>query len=178
MTILAFAASTSSKSINRKLVIYAATFLEQDVEIVDLNDFALPLFSEDIERELGQPAIARAFIDKIKSSTGVMISFAEHNGSYSAAYKNLFDWCSRIETKVFQQKPVVFLSTSPGTRGGASVLEIASRSAPFFGAELVGSLAIPSFHQNFDQERQSLSDSELNGKLIILINEFNNVITH
>ncbi len=84
---------------------------------------------------------------KIAESEAIIISFAEHNGSYSAAYKNLFDWCSRINPKVFQNKPVVMLVTSPGPGGAGRVLA-ATTSAPYFDADLKGSLSIPSFYDN------------------------------
>ena len=120
MKIIAFAASNSKKSINKQLVIYAANLLEgAEVEVLDLNDYELPLFSVDKEQELGQPQLAQDFFAKIGASDALIISFAEHNGSYTAAYKNIFDWCSRINQKIFQDKPVVLLSTSPGARGGS-----------------------------------------------------------
>ena len=115
MKILAFAASSSKKSINKRLVTYAASLLQgADVEVLDLNDFEMPLFSVDKEEELGHPALAKAFLSKIAASDALIISFAEHNGSYSAAYKNLFDWCSRAGAKVFHDKPLVLLATSQG----------------------------------------------------------------
>ncbi|MFZ6657062.1 NADPH-dependent FMN reductase [Undibacterium sp. TJN19] len=167
MKLLAFAASSSKKSINKQLVSYAASLVKDaEVELLDLNDYELPLFSADREAELGKPALAQAFLDKIAASDAIIISFAEHNGSYSAAYKNLFDWCSRANQKVFQGKPVVMLSTSPGARGGASVLAAATGSAPFFGAQVKASLSIPVFYDNFDVEKQVLKNEELQGKLM------------
>ena len=63
MKLLAFAASSSSKSINKQLVTYAASLVEDaDVEVLDLNDYELPLFSEDREKELGHPDLAKAFL--------------------------------------------------------------------------------------------------------------------
>lgn len=54
MNVIAFAASSSKKSINKQLVTYAASLLETArVEVLDLNDFELPLFSVDKEQELG-----------------------------------------------------------------------------------------------------------------------------
>ena len=167
MKLLAFAASNSKKSINKQLVTYAATLLDGAVvEVLDLNDYELPLFSVDREQELGQPERAKAFMAKVAASDAVMISFAEHNGSYSAAYKNLFDWCSRIGQKVFQDKPLVLLSTSPGARGGASVLAAATSSAPFFAGHVIASLSIPSFHENFDVERGMLKNEVLKTRLV------------
>lgn len=163
MKVLAFAASSSKKSINKKLVTYASSLLDDaDIEVLDLNDYELPLFSQDKEEEIGQPALAKAFLAKIEASDALIISFAEHNGSYSAAYKNLFDWCSRINPKVFQKKSMILLSTSPGARGGASVLAQAVNSAPFFGGEVLASYSLPNFYENFDLEKACLKNEEIN----------------
>jgi NAD(P)H-dependent FMN reductase len=171
MKLLAFAASSSKKSINLQLVRHAASLLPgADVEILDLNDYELPLFSADREAELGKPALAAAFLQKITDCDALIISFAEHNGSYSAAFKNLFDWCSRQNGKVWQSKPMVLLATSPGARGGASVLAQALNSAPFFGGQVKGSLSIPAFHDNFDGERGVLKNPELAQQLQSTVN--------
>jgi len=123
MKILAFAASNSKQSINKELAQYAARLLDDaSTEVLDLNDYELPLFSVDKEAELGQPELAKAFLAKIADSDALIISFAEHNGTYSVAYKNLFDWCSRINKKVYQQKAIILLATSPGPGGAARVL--------------------------------------------------------
>jgi len=177
MKLLAFAATNSRKSINKQLVTYAANLVEgAEVEVLDLNDYELPLFSEDREAELGQPERARAFLNKIANSDAVMISFAEHNGSYSAAYKNLFDWASRAGKKVYQDKPAILLSTSLGPRGGASVLAAATHSMPYFGGNVKASLAIPSFHENFDMELGVLRNEALNVQLYDAVNELNELI--
>lgn len=162
MKVVAFAASSSQHSINKKLVTYAVKFLKNsDVEILDLNDYELPLFSVDREAQLGHPALAKTFFDKIGESDGLIISFAEHNGSYSAAYKSLFDWCSRINPKVFQNKPMVLLSTSPGSRGGGTVLATATASAPHYGGRVKASLSVPNFDENFDIESGCITDPEI-----------------
>ncbi|MBI3480420.1 MAG: NAD(P)H-dependent oxidoreductase [Nitrosomonadales bacterium] len=177
MKILAFAASNSRKSINKQLVAYAASLVKDvEIEVLDLNDYELPLFSEDREQELGHPELAKAFIAKIAASDALMISFAEHNGSYSAAWKNLFDWSSRIGRNVFQGKPMVLLSTSPGSRGGASVLAAATNSMPFFGGDVKASLSIPSFHENFDIKRGVLSNEELNAKLVEAVRQLQELV--
>ncbi|MGR5065120.1 NADPH-dependent FMN reductase [Photobacterium sp. DNB22_13_2] len=170
MKVVAFAASNSSTSINKQLVTYAASQLEgMNVEVLDLNDFELPLFSQDKEKELGQPSLAQAFLRKVQSADALLISFAEHNGSYTAAYKNLFDWVSRIEPKVYQDKPVVLLSTSPGPGGAKNVLAAAEASMPFFGAEVKAALSVPSFYDNFDPENGGIIHPELNDKIVTTI---------
>ena len=114
MKITCFAASSSRESINKKLVTYVASLVaDAEVEILDLNDYELPLFSVDREAELGQPPLAQAFLDKISGSDALIIAFAEHNGCYSAAYKNIYDWVSRIQPKVYQDRRMLLLATSP-----------------------------------------------------------------
>ncbi len=49
MKILAFAASSSSASINKKLATYAANLVAQaEVEVLDINNYEMPIFSEDL----------------------------------------------------------------------------------------------------------------------------------
>ena len=162
MKVTCFAASSSRRSINKQLVTYVAGLIDNaDVEILDLNDYELPLFSVDREAELGQPALAQAFLDKIHASDALVISFAEHNGCYSAAYKNLYDWVSRIQPKVYSDKRMLLLSTSPGGRGGKSVMELALAQLPRFGGEVRASVSVPSFEENFDSARGVLTNTEL-----------------
>ena len=162
MKLLAFAATNNSKSINKQLATYAASLVEgADVEILDINDYEMPLFSQDREEELGHPALAQQFFAKLGEADGIIISFAEHNGSYTAAYKNLFDWTSRIDQKVFQGKPLVLLATSPGPGGANTVLTAATGSAPYFAADVKASLSIPSFFDNFDMEAGAMRNEEL-----------------
>lgn len=171
-----FAASSSRNSINRKLVTYVASLVEDAaVEVLDLNDYELPLFSIDREAELGQPPLAQAFLDKIHASDALIISFAEHNGCYSAAYKNLYDWVSRIQAKVYQDKRMLLLATSPGGRGGQAVLELALSQIPRFGGEIRASLSVPMFMDNFDVDRAAISngdiDAEIRAALVRLLSD-------
>ena len=169
--IIAFAASSSSRSINRQLVSYATGLLaDAEVEILDLNDFELPLFSVDREDQLGQPDLAHSFVKKIENCDGIIISFAEHNGCYSAAYKNIFDWASRIKPKVYQDKPMVLLATSPGGRGGKSVLELALSQIPRFGGQVKASLSVPMFAENFDLDSGTISNDEIGAQLQAAVN--------
>jgi len=175
MKILAFAATSSSKSINRELVRYTVKQISNqydgtEIEILDINDFELPLFSEDKEAEMGQPELAKVFIEKIASSDVLIISFAEHNGSYTVAYKNIFDWASRVNPKVFQNKPMIMLATSPGPGGAASVLASATASAPYFDGDVKASLSIPNFYDNFDSEQGRIVNNDLNEQLVEAIN--------
>ena len=166
MKLLAFAASNSKKTINGQLIRYAVSLIKgAETEILDLNDFEMPLFSVDRENEWGIPELAHRFYDKIGAADALLISLAEHNYSYTVAFKNLFDWASRVDSKVYQGKPLVLLATSPGARGAAGVLATAVKSAPHFGADLKGSLSIPGFYKNFDNTTGKVSNPEVQAEL-------------
>lgn len=149
--IIAFAGSSSKTSINKQLATYAANLFENaSVEVLDLNDYEMPVFSVDKEKEHGIHSLATDFYAKIGSADLIVISFAEHNGNYSTAFKNVLDWTSRINAKTFQEKEMLLLATSPGARGGSSVLDIATKRFPFQGGIVKGSFSLPSFYENFD----------------------------
>ncbi len=179
MNLFAFAASSSRHSINKQLVGYATRLLEDGglianvtVDSFDLSETEIPLYSIDREKADGIHPGARDFYDRIGRADGLLISFAEHNGSYTAAYKNLYDWASRIDKRVFQGKPTVMLSTSIGARGGSNVLATAVAAARFFGNDVKASLSVPSFRQSFDEESLSLSDPTLDAQFRAALSAF------
>ena len=169
--LLAFGASNSSTSINKQLAKYAAgLFKNAQVDLLDLNDYEMPIYSYDREKKDGFPQLANDFYKKIGEADFILISFAEHNGAYSTAFKNIFDWMSRINGKTFQEKPMLLLATSPGARGGASVLEIASNRFPRQAGIVKGTFSLPSFNENFDTEKGRISNEELRNQLLDIVN--------
>lgn len=168
--IAAFAGSTSKTSINKQLATYAAGKLnEVAFDVLDLNDFKVPLFSEDEERENEYPEGATLFNEALDSYDGFIVSLAEHNGSYSAAFKNLFDWASRKNREIFRNKPVLLMATSPGGRGGASVLAAANTSFPHFGAQIASNFSLPVFYENF---KEGIVSEEKEKELLEAVSSF------
>ncbi|WP_425099570.1 NADPH-dependent FMN reductase [Tropicibacter sp. S64] len=165
MKILAIAATNSRTSINRTLVSHAAERLARahhDAEIshVDLNDYEMPIYSVDREAESGVPQPAQDLLARIGEADAVLVSFAEHNGTVTAAWKNVFDWMSRANAQVWQGKPLVMLSATPGPRAGANVLASQELVAPFFGADLRGAKGIGPWGEAWDAETGSLTRDE------------------
>lgn len=173
--IIAFAGSNSINSINKKLAIYVANQTNNtSVEVLDLNDYEMPLYGIDYEQVHGIPDNAQLFLNKIKDADGIVISLAEHNGNFSAAFKNLYDWMSRIEGKVWNDKSMFLLATSPGGRGGASVFELAKNTFSRMGAQINASFSLPSFNENFSEN--GIVETNLNEQLQKEIASFNNSI--
>jgi len=164
MKILAFGASTSSTSINRQLANYAAQQIPgAEVTNLNLSQFQLPIYSSDEEEANGIPPAAKDFKESVTTHDAIVISMAEHNGSYTAAFKNLYDWVSRIDQSVWADKPMLLLSASPGGRGGATVMEAAKATFPRMGAQVKATFSLPSFYDNFSEN--GISDADLASKL-------------
>lgn len=154
MNILSFGASASKHSINKQFAHYTASlFTGNTIHTIDLLDYPLPIYTIDHEKEIGIPENAHSFLKLIEGADLLVISMAEHNGSYTAWFKNLFDWLSRINGKFLQDKKIHLLSTSPGARGGMSVLATAADRFPRHGAIILATFSLPNFNENFDPEK-------------------------
>ena len=172
--LIAIPGSSSQKSINKRLVSWAAKQVEgSEVEVLDLNDFEMPIYSSDREAAEGIPNKAKDFASKIEKSDGVLLSLAEHNGSYASAFKNILDWSSRHQQKVWSDKKMFILSTSPGGRGGQTVRAVAEQYFPFMGADIVASFGLPKFFDNFDD---GIKDENLNSQFTTELSKFQSSI--
>jgi len=148
--IIVFAGSNSKTSINKELAIYASTLVNGiETTILDLNDFPLPVYGIDEEKENGIPENSQKFFNIIQNTDGIILSLAEHNGNFSVAFKNIFDWMSRIEQKLWSNKPMLLLATSSGGRGGASALSIGKNGFPYMGGNVIANFSLPKFYDNF-----------------------------
>ncbi|NAW51553.1 NADPH-dependent FMN reductase [Elizabethkingia argentiflava] len=155
MKILAFAGSNSPSSINKILVEYVAKeFKTQGVEVLDLNDYEMPIYGVAREQQFGVPQKAKDFAEKIDAADLVIMSLAEHNSSYTVAFKNIFDWISRIPGRPhWGDKDIFLMATAPGPKGGINVLEAATARFPYSGGKVVETFTLPKFKDNFDPEK-------------------------
>jgi NAD(P)H-dependent FMN reductase len=126
-TILAFAGSTRTASYNKQLARAAADLARAAgalVTLIDLRDYPLPLFDEDLEAAEGLPENAKKLKALLREHQGILIAAPEYNSSITAVLKNAIDWASRTETddepplSAFKGKTAALLSASPGALGG------------------------------------------------------------
>jgi len=158
--ILAFSGSFSADSINQQLIVYAGALLfDVDVSIIRLSDYEAPIYRKELETESGIPVNIQRLRLLFDEADGFLISTPEYNGSIPAGLKNTLDWISRMEGKIFQDKPVLLMSASPGGRGGQSVLNHLIGVLPFWGAQLVGTFSLPKFGETFSNG--NITNSEL-----------------
>jgi len=155
--ILAFAGSTRRQSYNKSLVHIAATGARQagaHVMVVDLADYSMPLFDEDLEREAGLPEKARRLRSRMLEYHGILLASPEYNGSLTAVLKNTLDGLSRPQSdgrSPFDNKLTCPMSASPGGLGGLRGLSHARTVLTHPGVMVLPrQLALPRAHEAFD----------------------------
>lgn len=123
--ILAFAGSARKDSYNKKLIRIAAESARRagaDVTVIDLADFPLPLFDEDLEAA-GVPENVMKLKALFAAHQGLLISCPEYNSTITPLLKNTLDWVSRAlpgekPLAAFAGKTAGLVSASPGALGG------------------------------------------------------------
>ncbi len=125
--IIAFAGSSRKISYNKKLVKIAASGAESagaTVTLIDLADYPMPIFNEDLESTEGMPEQARKFKNLLIEHDGFLIASPEYNSAFSPLLKNAIDWASRSESDnelplvAYRGKVAAIMAASPGKLGG------------------------------------------------------------
>ncbi|SEH73644.1 NAD(P)H-dependent FMN reductase [Paenimyroides aquimaris] len=157
---LVFVGSNSSKSINKQLTKAVLKELDITHTFVDLKALDIPLFSEDLEREIKSPEGIVYLKEQIDSFEHIFITTNEHNQNLSAFLKNILDWLSRMELKFLENKKIFILSTSNGKRGALGANESLQKLVERFGCTVFESYAFSSFSENFDTENQQITNKD------------------
>ena len=124
--ILAFAGSLRSESYNKKLARLAAEAVRKaggNVTLIDLRDFPLPIFDQDLEAASGMPENGKELKQLFIEHQGLLIASPEYNSSIPGVLKNAIDWVSRPapgepSLVAFTGKVAALFRASPGALGG------------------------------------------------------------
>lgn len=131
--ILALSGSTRTDSFNRQLLGIAVAGARQagaEVTVIDLSDYPLPLFNQDLEFAEGLPEPAAELKKLMLSHSGLLIASPEYNGFPTPLLKNTLDWLSRQQADheppmmAFQGKVAAVMAASPGAGGGTRGLQM------------------------------------------------------
>ncbi len=125
-SVLAFAGSARADSYNAKLVKVAAEGARDagaEATFVDLRDYPLPLFDQDLEAAEGLPDNAHKLKEIMLEHDGLLIASPEFNSSITPLMKNTIDWMSRASNgekglAAYEGKVAAIMSASPGRLGG------------------------------------------------------------
>lgn len=163
--ILAFAGSARRDSLNRKLlaaVVDAARAAGAEVTVLDLNDYALPLFHGDLEDAQGLPENAAKLIAQIAAHRALLIASPEYNSQLTPLLKNTLDWCTRGETDPFEGRVAAVVSASPGNFGGIRSMTLARQLLVHLGCHVIpAQCVLPQAHKAFDAEGQLIEPRAL-----------------
>ena len=171
--IIAFAGSTRKDSYNKKLVKIAAEGAKEagaEVTYIDLEDYPLPLFDEDLEKSEGLPENGRKLKDLFLEHNGLLISSPEYNSSYSGVFKNTIDWLSRPvdgypPLECFTDKVAVLMAASPGSLGGLrGLFQLRSLFSNIKVTVLPEQIALTSAGSAFENET-TLKDAKMHDRI-------------
>ena len=174
--ILAFAGSARRGSYNQRLVQIAARGAEQngaDVTLLDLGDFPLPLFNEDLESETGAPENATRLKQLFREHHGLLIASPEYNSSITPLLKNTIDWVSRAAPgesplAAYHGKVATLMSASPGALGGLrGLVHVRSILGNMGVIVLPGQVAVSRAFEAFD-ETGALKDEKRQAQVVEL----------
>lgn len=171
--VLAFSGSTREGSFNQKLVLEAANIARQmhaTVTVVNLKDYPVPFYDEDLEKSKGMPLKAKQLQQLMLQSQVILIASPEYNGTLTGILKNTIDWMSRGENgggsrDAFKGKKFVIMSASPGSGGGArGLVHLRSIIENIGGTVISETLTVPNAHDAFTEQGQ-LKDQKLKRQL-------------
>lgn len=138
--ILAFAGSARRASLNRKFLavaVQAAREAGGEVTLLDLNEYALPLYHGDLEEADGLPASAAKLIAMMAGHDALLVASPEYNTTLTPLLKNTIDWCTRGDGNPFGGKVAAVISASPGASGGLRSLQMAQALLLKLGCHIV-----------------------------------------
>lgn len=175
--ILAFAGSLRADSFNKKMIKTAVKGAQEagaDVTLIDLKDFPLPIYDQDIETAHGIPENAMKLKKLFLSHDGLMLACPEYNSSITAVLKNVIDWVSRpapgenVYLCCFLNKVVILMSASPGNLGGMrGLVHVRSIFGNVNSIVLPNQKSIPSADKVFDQNG-TITDPKLQKEVMNL----------
>ncbi len=172
--LIALSGSLRHDSYNQQLVARAAEGARSagaEVTLIHLVDYAIPLFSEDLEA-LGTPAAVNDLKRLFADSDGILLASPEYNGSIPGVLKNVLDWLSRPGdgqiASAFAGKVAGIMATSPGALGGVRGLAHVKDVLFNLGVRVnPAPIAVPGARQAFT-DTGALRDSALDERVLAL----------
>jgi NAD(P)H-dependent FMN reductase len=175
MKLLLLAASLREGSFNKKLINICAKYLQDkqhEIDLRQMQEFDVPLYSGDLESESGVPENAKKFSELMRAADRIIFSVPEYNYSVPGIFKNLIDWVSRIRPMPLKGLKILLISASPSSAGGR--MGNLQTRIPLEGCGSFvypGTFSLASAHTCFD-DNGKLKDEKLLQRLQSLLDEY------
>lgn len=107
---------------SHRVALYFRNFLLRQniatVEILDLNAYQFPLFTERLKYQAAPSPDILDFAQRVRTADGILIVTPEYNGGYPASLKNVID----LLYDEWFRKPIAIATVSDGIFGGTQVI--------------------------------------------------------
>lgn len=167
-TFLTFAGSLREDSHNRRLLdleIKIAESAGAEIKHIDLNDFELPLYNQEIQDNDGFPDAANKLKEHLESVDGFILAQPEYNYGTPGHLKNAFDWLSRYRPQPFRGLHGFLSSASPSQVGGNRGLWSTVQPMLLLGVHVYPNLfSLASAHEAFSDDG-TLADEGMQDRL-------------
>jgi len=180
----ALAGSTKEGSLNAQLLqeaVNSAQAANAKITLIQLKDFNIPIYSEDLERKEGMPQDVKRLRRIFMEQDAILIASPEYNSSLTGLLKNVVDWLSRTETgqgsrEAYKDKIFAIMSASPGAGGGANGLKHLRTILEALGGIVIPlQVSIPNAYQAFDEQghlKNAESKKQLEAEIQQLISTY------
>jgi len=144
----------SSQGKNKELADKIKSTIESQslsVEIIDLIDLDLPLYSTKRESK-GFPKQLGELYERIDKSKSLVVISSEYNGGMTPSLTNTIAWLSRFGKDwrtVFNNKPTLIATFSGGH--GQNVINGLRLQLPYIGLKIIGRSISASFSKAIDE---------------------------
>lgn len=136
--------------------------------LVDLADYAFPLFEDVFRKEEPQERTA-ALRQTLQQADALLFVSPEYNGSYTSALKNMTDHYSKAE---FSKKAIGVVSVSSGPMGGMrGALHMQQLVLALFAYPIPQMMLVPDVQDKFN-EAGALTDEAFAKKLDAYLKEY------
>ena len=157
---------------SHRLALFFRNYLETNnlavAEILDLNMYRFPIFSERLRYQKSPSDDVIGFAGKIRSADGVIIVTPEYNGGYPASLKNVID----LLYDEWYKKPVAIATASDGKFGGSQVITSLQFSLWKIRAWTVPAMfPVPEVNLTFDENGKPVEEIKVNKRAAIFIRE-------
>lgn len=142
-------------------------------EILDLNDYNLPFFNDEVPpamRQVITDPITKKWANKISEGDAFIIVVPEYNAGYPGVLKNALDSLY----KEWNNKPVAFVGFSGGPSGGANAIAQLQQVALALKMKPVANdIKVPTAWKAFDEKR-NLTNPTIASELNTMIEQLKN----
>jgi len=170
--IVIISSSIREKRNSHRIALYFNNFIAEHklatAEIVDLNEYQFPLFTERLKYQTNPSEKVLDFANKIKSADGVIIVTPEYNGGYPASLKNAID----LLYEEWYRKPIAIVTVSDGMFGGSQV--VTSLEFVFWKMKAMLTPAmfpVPKVYKNFDEKGVPVDKEGVDKRASMFMNE-------